>query len=270
MNPILLKIGQFEIRWYSILILIGIFFGYLIASKEAKRFKFPNDLLFNIVFWMLIFGFVGARLYYVAFNFHLYRNNLLDIIRVWEGGLAIHGGIIAGILVIYLYSKKYEIKLLRLLDLFAIPVLLAQAIGRWGNFFNSEAHGAATTIEHLRSLSIPDFIIKGVNIDGIYYTPTFLYESLWCLLGVIILLIFRRRRFVKIGQITSLYFIWYSIGRFYIESMRTDSLMFAGFKVAQIVSVFLIVFGLIIYIVQSKKNKFEDLYSDIKEKKIKY
>lgn len=270
MNPILLTIGSFELRWYSILILTGIFLAYFLASKEAKRFKLPKDMIFNMVFWMLIFGFIGARLYYVVFNFHLYNNNLIDILKVWEGGLAIHGGIIAGIVVIFFYSKKYELRLLKLLDLFAIPVLLAQAIGRWGNFFNSEAHGVATTIEHLKSLYIPNFIIKGMNIDGVYFTPTFFYESLWCLLGVLVLLIFRRRRYTKIGQTTALYFIWYSIGRFYIESMRTDSLMFAGFKVAQIISVSLIILGVVIYVIQARKNRFEDLYGDIKEKKTRY
>ena len=112
--------------------------------------------------------------------------------KIWEGGLAIHGGLIAGLLVILLYCKKYKVRAIRMFDFIVPALLLAQAIGRWGNFFNSEAHGPATTLAHLQSLHIPSFIIEGMKIDGIYYTPTFLYESIWCLIGFIVILIVRR------------------------------------------------------------------------------
>ena len=194
----------------------------------------------------------------------------MEVLQVWEGGLAIHGGIIAGIIVILFYAKRYKIRLLHLLDFYAVPLLLAQAIGRWGNFFNSEAHGAATTLEHLQSINIPNFVIAGMNIEGVYYTPTFFYEFLWCLVGFIVLLIIRRTRYVKIGQLTAIYFIWYSVGRFFIESSRTDSLMFMGFKTAQLISVGLIVLGLVILIKQLRKNRFEDLYNDYDTIKIRY
>ena len=270
MNPIIFTIGNFSFRWYSMLILIGIVITYFLVIKETMKFNVPKDMIFNMIFWILIFGFIGARLYYVFFNFHLYRNNLLEVLQVWEGGLAIHGGIIAGIIVILFYAKRYKIRLLHLLDFYAVPLLLAQAIGRWGNFFNSEAHGAATTLEHLQSINIPNFVIAGMNIEGVYYTPTFFYEFLWCLVGFIVLLIIRRTRYVKIGQLTAIYFIWYSVGRFFIESSRTDSLMFMGFKTAQLISVGLIVLGLVILIKQLRKNRFEDLYNDYDTIKIRY
>lgn len=262
MNPVIFSIGNFELKWYSTLILIGIIISFIMIIKEAKKFNINQDVIFNILFWTVVFGLLGARLYYVIFNFHLYTNNVVDILKVWKGGLAIHGGIFAGILVITYYSKKYNIKLLRLLDIASVPLILAQAIGRWGNFFNQEAFGAPTTLKHLQSLNIPKFIIDGMHINGIYYTPTFFYESLWCLIGFVILLIVRKLRFIKVGQIASIYLMWYSIGRFFIEASRTDSLMFMGFKIAQIVSVILFIIGLVIFITQIRKSKFEGLYNE--------
>ena len=143
-----------------------------------------------------------------------------------------------------------------------VPLLLAQAIGRWGNFFNSEAHGAATTYYHLKELHIPEKIIEGMKISNVYYHPTFYYESLYCLIGFIILLFVRRYRYLKKGQLTSLYLMYYSIGRFFIEALRTDSLMLGAFKVAQLVSVALFVVGLIAFMILGRKGKFEDLYNE--------
>ena len=270
MNPYIIEFNNFGIRWYSVLILIGAVIGILLLEKEGKRFNINKDFLFNMSFWAILFGILGARLYYVIFNFHLYKDNLLSIFKIWEGGLAIHGGIIAGCATLAIYCAKYKVKLIRVLDLCAPSLLIAQAIGRWGNFFNGEAHGMATTLEHLQSLHIPSFIIKGMNIAGIYYEPTFLYESLACLLGFIIILIIRRFRYIKVGNVTAFYFMYYSVCRFFIERLRTDSLMIGGFKVAQILSIILFVFGFVIIIVNSRKGKFEDLYNDIYDKEIRY
>jgi len=211
MDPILVSIGPIDIKWYSMLIIIGILISYYIIIKEAKKFEINSDYIFNMIFWTIIFGFIGARLYYIVFNFHLYRNNLIDILKIWEGGLAIHGGILFGVVVLAFYSKKYKLYLLRTTDFIAVPLILAQAIGRWGNFFNSEAFGSPTTLKHLQSLPIPQFVVDGMKIGGIYYTPTFFYESMWCLLGFLVLLIIRRLRNVKVGQTTALYIIWYGI-----------------------------------------------------------
>ena len=269
MNEMIFQIGSFGIRWYSVLILIGAILAIVIILREAKRFNYPQDFVFNMIFWGIIFGIIGARLYYVVFNYELYTN-FVDIFKIWEGGLAIHGGIIFGLLFAGIYAAKYKARLIRLLDFIVPGVILAQAIGRWGNFFNSEAHGVATTLEHLQSLHIPNFVINGMNIGGIYYQPTFFYESLWCLLGFLIIIIFRRFKYTKIGQVTAFYFIWYGIGRFFIEALRTDSLMLGGFKVAQIVSIVFVVIGLIIFINTFKKGRFEDLYNKDSEEQIRF
>lgn len=261
MNPYMFQIGSFGLRWYSFLILVSIILGIILVEKEGKRFNISKDVLFNMCFWAIIFGIIGARIYYVLFNFSLYKSDPLSIIKIWEGGLAIHGGIIAGVLTILFYSKKYEINLLRITDICIPALLLAQAIGRWGNFFNGEAHGPATTLELLQKLHIPKFIINGMKISGIYYQPTFLYESLFCLLGFLIILIIRRRKYIKVGVITGFYLIYYGIVRFIIESMRTDSLMLGSIKAAQIVSVIMGLIGIIMILAISRKGKFESLYN---------
>ena len=140
MNPEIFSIGNFSIRWYSVLILVGIVIGFILALREGKKFNLPEDFIFNLGFWVVVFGIIGARLYYVIFNFNLYRNNLIDIIKVWNGGLAIHGGIIAGLITLIIYSKIKKVNFLRVADIVVPSLILAQAIGRWGNFFNGEAH----------------------------------------------------------------------------------------------------------------------------------
>lgn len=269
MDRYIFTIGNFKIEWYSVLIIIGALLGIILIMKEAKRYKYPTDFIFNMCFWTIIFGIIGARLYYCLFNMDLY-SNFWDVFKIWEGGLAIHGGLIAGLIVILLYCKKYKVRAIRMLDFIIPALLLAQAIGRWGNFFNSEAHGAATSLAHLQSLHIPQFIIEGMNIGGIYYTPTFLYESLWCLVGFVLILIVRRLKVTKVGQPFALYLMWYGLGRFFIETMRTDSLMLGGFKVAQIVSVIMLVIGLIIIMITGRKGRYEDLYDQDENQVIKF
>lgn len=268
MNPVMFSLFGIEIHWYSVLILIGIILGLILLDKEIKRFKYPKDLIFNICFWAIIMGIIGARLYYVIFNFSYYRNDLLEIFAIWNGGLAIHGGILAGVLTVLFFAKKYHLNFLKLLDMAVPSLILAQAIGRWGNFFNGEAHGIALSYSQLKDLFIPEFIIDGMNIGGIYYLPTFYFESLWCLLGFVVLLIVRRMKYIKIGATTSIYLMWYSFGRFFIEAWRTDSLMLGGFKVAQIISIILFITGLVYLIYLSRKGKYENLYNDINAKRV--
>ena len=263
MNPVAFTLFNFEVRWYSLFILIGAGLAYLLVNLEAKRFNIKKDFIFNIFFWTLIIGIIGARLYYVLFNWDYFSTHIDEIWAIWQGGLAIHGGIIVGIIVAWIYSKKHKFRPLRFIDMAAPGVILAQAIGRWGNFANAEAYGAATTYSHLKSLGIPEFIINGMNINGTYHTPTFLYESLWCILGFVIILTLRRRKYAKVGDATAIYLIWYSVGRFFIEAIRTDSLMFLNFKVAQLVSIVLIIIGVILLIMNFRKGKYVDLYNDI-------
>ena len=268
MNPVLTTIFGIEIKWYSFLILIGILIGIFLVEKEAKKQKISTEDIFNMCFYAIIFGILGARLYYVIFNISYYKYNLLEIFEIWNGGLAIHGGLIAGALTVFIYAKKKHLNCLRLLDLCVPSVILAQAIGRWGNFFNSEAHGFATTLGFLRDLHIPEFVINGMKIDGVYYLPTFYIEFLWCLFGFVVLLIVRRLKYQKIGTLTCLYVMWYSFGRFFIEAWRTDSLMFGGFKVAQIVSAvaFLTALGVLGYIYH--QGKYTNLYNDINKGRV--
>lgn len=270
MNPVLITLFGFEIRWYSVLILTGAILAILLLIKEGKRFNIPKDFLFNMAFWVIIFGIIGARLYYCIFNFNLYKDNLIDILKIWEGGLAIHGGIIAGFITLLIYTKKYSVNTLKITDMTVVPLLLAQAIGRWGNFFNSEAHGAATTYYHLKELHIPEKIIEGMKIGNVYYHPTFFYESIYCLIGFIILLFVRRYRYLKRGQLTALYLMYYSVGRFFIEALRTDSLMLGAFKVAQLVSVALFIIGLFMFMIISRKGRFEDLYNEEQKGPIRF
>ena len=157
-----------------------------------------------------------------------------------------------------------------MLDFIVPSLLLAQAVGRWGNFFNQEAHGAVTSLQHLQNLHIPQFIIDGMNIGGVYYEPTFFYESLWCIIGFILILIIRRIKITKVGQVTALYLMWYGLGRFFIESMRTDSLMLGGFKMAQIVSIIMIVIGVLIVMITSRKGRYEDLYNQDVEETVRF
>ena len=202
MNPLLIQIGNFKIYWYSVMILLGVLLGCYIVIKEAKKYNISKEKISDMLFYTVLLGIIGARLYYVIFNLDYYINNPIDIIKVWEGGLAIHGGIIVGVIYLIYYTKKNNLDTLLVTDICVPGLLIGQAIGRWGNFFNSEAHGPVTTLEHLKNLHIPNFIIKGMNIDGIYYIPTFFYESLWCIIGLIIILLCRRIKKIRISQIT--------------------------------------------------------------------
>ena len=256
MNPILIQIGNLKIYWYSIMILLGVIIGCYIVIKESKKYNISKEKMSDILFYTIIFGIIGARLYYVIFNLDYYLNNPVDIIKVWEGGLAIHGGIIAGILYLIYYTKKNNIKLLLMTDICIPGLLIGQALGRWGNFFNKEAHGPMVSLEYLKQLHLPKFIINGININRIYYIPTFFYESIWCIIGLIIILLFRRINKIKLGQITGFYLIWYGIGRYVIESYRTDSLMINTLKQAQIISIIMILIGIILLIISIKQEKY--------------
>lgn len=254
MNRIFIKLGPITIYWYSITMLTSILVGVYLSLKESKKqnmYQYINDLLWKLI----VYGIIGARIYYVIFNFSLYKNDLLSIFKIWEGGIAIYGAIIAGLITILYDSHKNKKKILTITDIIVPGLIIAQAIGRWGNFFNSEAHGDIVTLQFLQKLHIPNFIIKGMYINGNYYQPTFLYESLWCLLGFIILIILRKLIQKKEGILTFSYFIWYGIGRLYIEGLRTDSLYLKSFRVSQLVSIVLILIGLVGLIVKIKRGE---------------
>ena len=145
MNSVIFNIGGFEIRWYSVLIAIAVIIGYFLILSESKRFKIKKEFMFNMMFWTLIFAIIGARLYYVAFNLEYYISNPIEILQIWKGGLAIHGGLLFGAITILIYCKKYQVRVGKILDIIVPALLLGQAIGRWGNFFNGEAYGTIVT-----------------------------------------------------------------------------------------------------------------------------
>ena len=261
MNPILVTIGDFEIRWYSALIALGLLIAYIGVSLETKKLNEDKNFIVNTIFWAVLIGIIGARLYYVLFNIEYYSRNLNEIYQIWNGGLAIHGGLIFGILAVIIYCKRNKYSALKVLDMFAPFMLIAQAIGRWGNFFNGEAYGSVTTYERLKELFIPEFVIKGMYINGHYNLPMFYFESIWCLVGAIILLFVRRIKKIRRGQIAALYMIWYSIGRFFIEAYRTDSLLIGNVRMAQIVSIVLFITGIVLFIIQLRKKDDKELYN---------
>ena len=267
MSKYFITIGNINIRWYSIILLFAITCAYFVIQKEAKKKKIQDDLLINIIFYGLLFGILGARLYYVLFNFQYYKNNIQEIFMIWNGGLAIHGGIIFGLLFLIIYSKKRNINLLLLLDIIVVGLLLAQSVGRWGNFFNQEAYGRIVTLSFLKKLKLPSFIISKMYIDGYYREPTFLYESILSFLGFLLLVVIRKLKNIKVGQITGIYLIWYGIERLIIESFRSDSLMLNNIKIAQLISIIFIIIGVLLY----NKNKSKDILYNMevlqKEKK---
>ena len=255
MNPIAISLGPIKIYWYSIIILLAIILASKVLFKQAKKQNIKEEFLTNLIFYGVLWGILGARLYYVLFNLKYYLQNPIEIIEIYNGGLAIHGGIIAGAIFFIYYSKKNKINFLKIFDLTAPALMLGQAIGRWGNFINQEAHGPAVLKQTLENLPIPNFVIKGMHINGTYYHPTFYYESVWNFLGFILLIILRKKLKLKTGQLTGIYFVWYSIARFLIESLRTDSLMLGPIKIAQAVSIILFLLGLYLIFRKTKDTR---------------
>lgn len=268
MSRIALDLGFIQIYWYSIFILLGMLFGCFVVYREVKRQKINEDFIINLLFYGLIFGLIGARLYYVLFNLDYYTRYPMEIFEIWNGGLAIHGGIIAGGLWVLFYTHKYKAKTWKIFDIIVPGLILGQAIGRWGNFFNQEAYGAVTTRAALEKLGVPGFVVDGMHINGTYYQPMFLYESIWNLTGFIALLIIRRYKYLKNGQLSGFYLMWYSLGRFFIEGFRSDSLMLGSFRIAQIISVVLFLVGLLMILFFRRGAKFENLYTEPEKEKI--
>ncbi len=253
MNSTFLNLGFISIKWYSICILIAVVIATILVYFESKKKGLNKDIFIDMVFYGLLIGILGARIYYVLFNLDYYLTNPIEIICIWHGGLAIHGGLIATLIFLYFFAKKYNIKLLLMIDIIVVGLIIGQAIGRWGNFFNGEAFGREVALDFLKNLHIPKFIIEGMFINGSYREPTFLYESLLSLIGFILLLIVRTIKKIKTGVLTSIYLIWYGIVRLIIESFRTDSLMLGNIKLAQLISIIFIISGIIIFI-KSRKN----------------
>lgn len=247
-DPVAFNLGPLSVRWYGIIIAVGILLGYFVAQRALVKAGLHKGTLVDIIFYSALFGFIAARIYFVIFQWPYYVENPSEIIKIWHGGIAIHGGLIGGFIAGVIVCKVKNLNPFQIGDIVAPSIILAQGIGRWGNFMNHEAHGGPVSRAFLEKLHLPNFIIENMYINGQYYHPTFLYESIWDVAGFIILVNIRKH--LKLGETFFLYLTWYSIGRFFIEGLRTDSLMLtSNIRVAQLVSILLILISisLIVY-----------------------
>lgn len=243
-DPVAFKIGPLTIHWYGIIMALAIFLGLTIALKEAERRNFNPDLLLDLIIFAIPVSIISARAYYVIFEWNYYSQHFSEIIAVWKGGLAIHGALIGATLTAIVFTKIRKVDFWKMADITAPSLILGQAIGRWGNFINQEAYGYKTDLPW------------AMYIDGAYRHPTFLYESIWNLLVFRFLLWLRKREQINNGDIFLSYIISYSIGRFFIEALRTDSLMLGPIRVAQAISLLLIIIaGSLIHQHRQRKQK---------------
>lgn len=260
-DPVAIQLGPLAIRWYGIIIASGILVGYLISQKTAKKVGLKEDTLIDLIIWSVIMAIICARIYYVAFEWGYYSQHLSEIPLIMNGGIAIHGGLIGAFLTGFILCRIKHLSFFQIVDIVAPGIILAQAIGRWGNFINQEAHGGPVSRVFLENLHIPEFIINQMQIDGVYYQPTFLYESIWNLIGFVLLLLLRPH--LKMGETFFSYLIYYSIGRYFIEGLRTDSLMLTEYlRIAQVISIIIIIISIICIIYRRIKYnpaKFRDV-----------
>ncbi|GAX91208.1 prolipoprotein diacylglyceryl transferase [Effusibacillus lacus] len=241
-DPVAVTIGPLKIHWYGIIMTSAFVFGVLLAQFHARKFGIDPEHILNMAMYIIPLAIIGARAYYVIFEWDNYKDNIWEAFAIWHGGLAIHGGLIGGTLGGIWYVSRHKMPVLLFGDLIMPSVILGQAIGRWGNFINQEAHGGEVPEEFMNMF--PNFIKEQMFINGAYYEPTFLYESLWNLLvfGILMLLLHKFKKFD--GQVMFSYLILYSVGRYFIEGLRTDSLMLGPLRVAQLVSLILILAGI--------------------------
>lgn len=269
------------IRFYGVIIAFGFILAVLFGGRMAYKWKMDLNKMLDVLLYGTVAGIIGARLYYVIFEWNSYKNDLLSVFKIWEGGLAIYGGIIGGILAAYFVCKKNGLNFLKLLDLFGMSVLIGQGIGRWGNFTNQEAFGTNTELPWgMWSEKVADYInvnyatlsANGIDMDsGSPVHPTFLYESIWCLLGFLILYIVCKRFRKFDGQLILGYGVIYGLERTVVEGLRTDSLYIAhtNIRVSQILSLLIAVLCLAITIAKFVQLHRRNVYkvNEYKEKK---
>lgn len=240
MNPVAFEIFGLSVRWYGILISLGMILGVLLAMHRSKKEGISEDRILDIALFAIPAAIVGARLYYVIFNWEYYDGNLRHILNIREGGLAIHGGVIAGVAVGFLVCRHYRLSFTQMADICAPSIILGQAIGRWGNYVNQEAYGRPTDLPW------------GIIINGTRVHPTFLYESLWNFAVFFFLLRYDKHKKFN-GELLLLYAVLYSIGRFFIEGLRIDSLTIGPFRTAQLISILIILAGS--FLIYRERNK---------------
>jgi len=242
------SIFGWPVYWYAILISIGFLLGIFLAYRNAGKFGIKSSDIIDLVLFLLPISIIGARLYYVVFSWNDFKDNLLNIFKIHQGGLAIYGGIIAALITTVLFAKKRKILVLDLLDLLAPYLALGQAIGRWGNFVNQEAYGAATNLPWRMQ------IFDQSTLSYISVHPTFLYESLWNFALFAFLIWFRKRRKLS-GEVLTLYLAFYGLGRCWIEGLRTDSLYLGPIRISQLVAGVCFIAFVIVFILRRVKRK---------------
>lgn len=238
------SLGSITVTWYALFILTGALLAYYLSIRTLKKWGYETAMFEDFFIWMLPIGIIGARLYYVLFEWEMYASDPLRILYIWEGGLAIHGGLIASVLFGLWYFRKKAVDGLRIMDAIFPNILIAQAIGRWGNFMNQEAYGRAVSEAYFDAF--PKFIKDQMFISNAYREPTFLYESVLNLIGwILIRFVYKRYGRKKRGDLAFAYLAWYGVVRIWIESMRSDALMLGPLKMAQLVSLIGIVIGVL-------------------------
>ncbi|MBS4219403.1 prolipoprotein diacylglyceryl transferase [Bacillus sp. FJAT-49711] len=259
-NPIAIKLGPIPVHWYGVIIGIGIAVALFLVIRESEKRGLHKDTFPDLLIWAIPIAIISARIYYVIFEWQHYSQHPEQIIQIWEGGIAIHGALIGSVLTTIVFAKRKGLSFWKLADIAAPSIIIGQAIGRWGNFINQEAHGDVVSRTFLENLHLPQFIIDQMYINGEYYHPTFLYESVWDFLGFVLLILLRKVN-LRRGEMFLTYIIWYSIGRFFIEGLRTDSLMLtSGLRMAQVLSLTLIIGSIIIWIYRLKKGLADKRY----------
>lgn len=238
-----LEIGGLRVTWYAIIILTGAMLGYYLTLRQVRKWGYKDELFENFFLMMLPIAIIGARIYYVIFEWQQYSSDPISILYIWNGGLAIHGGLIAAVIFGLWYFHKHQIDGLRVADAAFPNVMLAQAIGRWGNFMNQEAYGQVVSGDFFKGW--PSFIKDNMYIDGYYRQPTFLFESIGNIVGfLLITFVYKKYGRKKRGDLAWAYITWYGMVRFIVEGMRTDSLMLGPIKVAQLISILGVLFGI--------------------------
>ncbi|MCY8935835.1 prolipoprotein diacylglyceryl transferase [Peribacillus frigoritolerans] len=262
LNPIAIDLGPIQVHWYGLIIGFGVLLGLIIALRESERRGLDKEIFTDLILFAVPIAIISARIYYVIFQWEYYSQNPGDIIKIWNGGIAIHGALIGSVLTAIVFAKVKKVSFWKLVDIATPSLLLGQAIGRWGNFMNQEAHGGEVTRSFLENMHLPEFIINQMYINGTYYHPTFLYESIWNILGVIILLSLRKVN-LRRGELFLTYVIWYSIGRYFIEGLRTDSLMLTeSLRIAQVISIVLVVVAIALVVYRRVRGHADKRYLD--------
>lgn len=266
-----------EIKFYAICIIIGMFLAYFYSIRITRKIGFDENDLFDGFIIGVILGIIGARLYYVIFSWSEYSSNPIKIITgIREGGLAIHGGVIAALIFIFFFVRKRKLNFYKLIELVAVGFLIGQIAGRWGNFFNQEANGSEVTRAFLESLHLPRFIINNMYfVDKVtyvkgYFHPTFLYESIWNICGLLFIINLRQLwKHYWIGDAGIFYLIWYGVGRFFVEALRTDPLpvKILGINLlqAQVISVVMVIIGVALLILRRVKKIYPVSYIQVVE-----